>query len=216
MNLPVILSLAAVLALVLVAFIIIWAGKKKAPLQEITRALEQLAAGEGDLALRMPAKGKGDIEQVKAGLNAFVANLDRMIYLIQLGTDHTEENAEALYKLIEEIHANVVNIGASIDAVNNLILSQSESTENISGLLDDINRTLTEQNRVIEGQIALVSESSAIIEDLTSSITNVDRIIKSNIAEYEALNNNAGVGRDGMVKLAEMMDILNAKLDTVL
>jgi hypothetical protein len=82
--------------------------------------------------------------------------------------------------------------------------------------LDDINRTLTEQNSVIEKQIAQVSESSTIIEDVTSSITNVDRIIQSNVAEYEALNNNAGIGRDGMVKLAEMMDILNAKLDTVL
>ncbi|MDR1933916.1 MAG: heme NO-binding domain-containing protein [Spirochaetales bacterium] len=216
MNSPVILGSAAVLTLIFAAFIILWARKKKAPLQEIKQALAQLAAGEGNLALRLPAEGRGDIEQVKAGINAFVTNLDRMIYLIQLGTDHTEKNAEALYKLIEEIHSNVVNIGASTGAVNNLILSQSESTEHVSGLLDDINRTLAKQNGVIEGQIAQVGASSTIIEDLTSSITNVDRIIQSNVAEYEALNNNAGIGREAMVKLAEMMDALNAKLDTVL
>jgi methyl-accepting chemotaxis protein len=216
MNFPAVLGLAAVLILAFAALSIIRAGKKRAPLREIKQALAQLAAGGGDLALRLPAGGRGDIEQVKTGINGFVSNLDRMIYLIQLGTDHTEKNAEALYKLIEEIHSNVVNIGASINAVNGLILSQSESTEHVSGLLDDINRTLTEQNRVIEGQIAQVSESSTIIEDLTSSITNVDRIIRSNVAEYEALNNNAGIGRDAMVRLAEMMDILNAKLDTVL
>ncbi|MDR1903222.1 MAG: heme NO-binding domain-containing protein [Treponema sp.] len=216
MNLLVVLGLVAALILAFAAFIIIWAGKKKAPLQEITQALEQLSGGEGNLALRLPVGGAGDIEQVKTGINAFVANLDSTIHLIQFGTEHTEKNAEALYKLIEEIHSNIVNIGASINAVNDLILSQSESMDHVSGLLNDIGRTHTEQNSAIEGQIVQVSASSTIIDDLTSSITNVDRIIRSNVAEYEALNNNAGIGREAMVKLAEMMDILNAKLDTVL
>jgi methyl-accepting chemotaxis protein len=217
MNLSVVV-IAAVLILAVTTLAFIRAKKKKAPLREIIQALDQLAHEGGNLALRLPTEeGRGgNIGRLKTGINAFLTNLDRMIYLIQHGTNHAEENAEGLYEFIEETHTNIVNISASIKAVNTLILSQSESVGHVSDLLDDINRTLTEQNGVIEEQIAQVGASSAIIEELSSGIANVERIIQSNIAEYEALNNNAGIGRDAMVRLSGMMDELNTKLDMVL
>ncbi|MHB9296108.1 putative Methyl-accepting chemotaxis protein 4 [Pillotina sp. SPG140] len=215
MNVAVIV-IAAVLFLAFAALNIIRGRQKKASLRQITHELERLAQGEGNLALRLPAEGTGDIDHLKRGINGFVASLDGMIHLIQRGTDNTEKNADALYTFIKETHANVANIGTSINAVNDLITVQSKSTEHVSGLLNDIHRTLAGQNSTIDGQIAQVNASASIIEDLRSSITNVDRIIQSTITEYEALNNNAGLGRDAMVHLAETMGVLNTKFDTVL
>jgi methyl-accepting chemotaxis protein len=192
-------------------------GKKRAAFAEMSAAFARLAGGEHDLTTRISAGDEDrDVSRLREGINGFIGNLDTMMYMVQMGTRHTEENAETLYKSIEKTSRNTLSIAQSIEAVKDRSVEQAEKTRHFSAMLEDVNKSLSSQEAAINDQTGRVSSSLSLVQDLTSGIKNIDRIMRDNLSEYEMLDNNAGSGRDTVIKLQEMMNTLNMKLDTVL
>ncbi|MDR2534769.1 MAG: heme NO-binding domain-containing protein [Treponema sp.] len=215
MNIILIICLIAVLIGGAV-FIIFWNRKKNMPVQAMIQTIKQLSQGNPNLTLRLHPEGGGDLDQMKAEINTFMAHLDRMVYLIRSGADHAEGNAEALYRFIENLHTSISAIGEPINQVKALTHIQLENTGSVSSHLHTINDLLLQQNALINRQTAQVSASSSMIETLISSIKDINNSMQSNVAEYETLHTNAKTGQDTMAMMQTMIDTLNMKLDTVL
>ena len=130
MHILIIVILSAVIIAGVIG-IILWNRKKSLPIREMVQTLKQLARGDANLTLRLQPDGAGDIDRLKSQINAFVMYLDRMMYLIQSGTDYTEKNAETLYQFIEKLHTNVADIAEPITEVKSLVLTQSNDTGNV-------------------------------------------------------------------------------------
>ncbi|MDR2486149.1 MAG: heme NO-binding domain-containing protein [Treponema sp.] len=210
----------AILSAVIIAgviSIILWNKKNSLPIREMVQTLKQLSHGNANLTLRLQPDGAaGDTDRLKSQINAFMMYLDRMMYLIQSGADYAEKNAETLYQFIENLHTNVAAIAEPITEVKSLVFTQSNDTGNVFEHLQNINQLLVQQNGLIDRQTSQVTASSSLIENLISGIKNINNSIQSNIAEYEALHNNAKTGQDTMITIQSMIDTLNMKLDTVL
>ncbi|MDR2552686.1 MAG: heme NO-binding domain-containing protein [Treponema sp.] len=192
-------------------------GRKFRALAEMGRVMSQLSGGEGSLAVRVSGEGGGrEAARLREWINGFIGSLDSRLNLVQMGTSHTQENAEALYESIAKTHANTVSIARSIGAVKERILEQAENIRHLSDSLAGVNQSLLRQNAMIDDQTEGISLSLSLVRDVGSGIQKMDRIIQGNQAEYNALNNNAASGRETVSRLHEMMNALTVKLETVM
>ncbi|MDR2392918.1 MAG: heme NO-binding domain-containing protein [Treponema sp.] len=138
--------------------------------------------------------------------------MDSIIALIQIRAKQTEENAEALYKLIDDAHSRVKALSILIDTVDKRIPVQAASIGQVAGALKNIHAS---QSKAISTQLNQINASAALFEELKQGIHNIDRIVQDNTTGYTNLNRHAGTGKDEMLKLREMMDTLTAKINTV-
>jgi methyl-accepting chemotaxis protein len=192
-------------------------GNRIRSFRKITSLINELSTGEANLALRVAAEGGEEkLSRTQEDFNSFIGNMDATINLIQMGTDHAEQNAEELYKSIVKTHENTASIVQSINDVRERILDQAENIRHLSGLLDDINKVLLKQNNAIDDQTGQINGNLSVLQDLNTGMKTIHQIIEKNISEYETLNNNAVSGRDTIVKLRDMMHALDQKVDTVL
>ncbi|MDR2632900.1 MAG: heme NO-binding domain-containing protein [Treponema sp.] len=165
-----------------------------------------------DLRLRMTEDNMAGLERIRKGINGFMAYLDSIVALISIRAKQTEENAENLYTLIDDARSRVRALSILVDAVDKRIPVQAASIGHVARVLQDIHAF---QGKAISTQMNQVNASAALFEELKGGIRNIDRIIQDNVSGYTNLNTHAGVGKDEMLKLQEMIDTLTTKISTV-
>ena len=211
MSILVMVGIALASAAVSAAGVILFYRRKGEAPSQTLQMIEQFFSNRTNLALRMSDQGKG-LDRIRNGINGFVAYLDTIVALIQIRAKQTEENAEALFKLIDEAHTQVKALSILIDTIDKDIPVQTASIGQIARALQDIHAF---QSKAITTQMNQVNAISDLFEELKQSIQHIDRIIQDNVTGYKNLNNHAGVGQDEMSKLQETMDTLTAKISTV-
>ncbi|MDR2797168.1 MAG: heme NO-binding domain-containing protein, partial [Treponema sp.] len=163
-----------------------------------------------NLALRIPENS--DMKHLTERINAFIAYMDRIVSLIQIRAKYTEENAEILYKLIDEARSRVKALTALIETINKRIPVQAESIGQVAKVLQEIH---AHQSKAITTQMDKIDTSASLFAELNRGIQNMERIIQDNVTGYTNLNNHAGVGKEEMFKLQEMIHTLTVKISTV-
>ncbi|MDR2536841.1 MAG: methyl-accepting chemotaxis protein [Treponema sp.] len=165
---------------------------------------------KNNLALRVPEEGV--IKDLSQRINVFINCMDRMIFLVQSRVKRTGENAEALYKLIDEACSQVKALTVLTEMVDKRIPVQAASIGQVARVLQDIH---ARQNKAIATQMEQVNGSGPLFEELKQGIENMDKIVLDNVTGYTNLTSHAGLGKDEMSKLHEMIDTLTVKITTV-
>ncbi|MDR0629779.1 MAG: methyl-accepting chemotaxis protein [Treponema sp.] len=212
MGIAIIAGVAAVSAAVSAVGVMLFYRRREAYQGQTYQALDQFFMDQQNYNLTLRIPEGGGMKHLRERINAFIAYQDRVLSLIQNRTKHTEENAEALYKLIDEACSRVKALTVLIEMIDKRIPLQAASIGQVAKVLQDIH---TYQSKAIATQIDQVSASAALFTQLKTSIQNLDQIIQDNVTGYTNLTSHAGSGKDEMLKLQEMVHTLTVKISTV-
>lgn len=177
-TLTIILAGTGVATTVLAGFLGTWAARRTlAPIGEVRRAAESLAAGELDTRLNPPADA--DLASLSASFNGMAGALE----------DRIERDARFASEVSHELRSPLMTLSASVEVLNNSRDSMPERSQTALGLLtDDIARfsqlveDLLEISRFDVGTAALQRQPLGVVEFVRQAVGHSSRTDASLVA----------------------------------
>ncbi len=188
-NTSLIVGIVVVLGL-LVALVAVglWMARNiVGPLRRTANLLKDISEGEGDLTRRLQVTGKDEVAKLAGYFNGFVGHLDAMLSLIRGKTAELGPSSQVVARQMEDVRAKSTEISQQLEQVDQDSATQASETDASFRELQQIQKGLEGQDRLIENQAAAVTESSASIEQMIGNIDSIARNIDLLASRYEGL-----------------------------
>lgn len=205
--------LVAMLLLIFVliaAVIFLVQHKVVRPLSNLGQALTNIAAGEGDLTQRLQIKRQDEIGEVAHGFNDFVEKIQQLIQGIAVQshdvseagrllddlTEKTRSGASRQQSEIEQVAAAINQMGAAANEVAQNAQNTQLATEEGSGQVIQVRKTMDQLLSSIEGQAQESEKATQDIKELeqqAESIGEVVQVIRDITEQTNLLALNAAI-----------------------
>lgn len=199
------------LILVLIGTVIILVQRKVVhPLKDLGHALQDIAAGEGDLTRRLTIKRHDEIGEVAQGFNHFVEKIQVLIQDIAAQsrqvaesgghlddlTETTRAGASRQQSEVEQVAAAINEMGAAANEVAQNAHKTQIATEEGSSQVGQVHDTMNELLASIENQAAESENATQDIKELeqqSESIGEVVQVIREITEQTNLLALNAAI-----------------------
>ena len=189
--------MTAILVLVVIPVCIMLIASIVRPLREATGAAQAVA--EGNLDVRIEAKGRDEVSALQAALNTMVTTLKNNI------ADITEKQREAA-RQADAAHASAKQaeeaMAKAAVATKEGILSAAERLDGVVRAIDhaadDISRRSEEISRGTDTQMSRINETATAMEEMNATVMEVARNAGRAAEQTEASRTKADEG-SGMV-----------------
>ncbi|BCL61341.1 methyl-accepting chemotaxis protein [Desulfomarina profundi] len=149
--------------LVVVAFILVFiAGKISDPIRNMSRMLQDIAEGEGDLTSRLDVKTGDELEEMANWFNVFVTKLQDIIKKISNDSGRLDSSSEELATIAETMAARV---NETSDKSNNVAAAVEEMSANMSAVAGSMNETASAVDMVASS----VGEMTSTINEIAQT-----------------------------------------------
>lgn len=180
--------LIIILSVFVSAIVALYLGKSIAkPIKEISRFMEKLSTGEGDLRHTIDINTKDETAELADNFNKFLASLKYIVSNIKNSSVSNISIGRSLIDSSEnatssssQMNSNVLEIENQIDSLNSNILSTTSSIYQISSNINGFKNQISDQ-------VSAVEESSASIEEMIASIDNVARVTNKKLESIHSL-----------------------------
>lgn len=164
-------------------------------LKELTAEIRGIVAGRIELDVRFEAEGRGDVEELAAGLNEFLEKIAGVIREFQTDVPQFSSMSESLAATSQELSSSSEEISSTIQQI-----SQGSSLQ-----LDSLNKSVdvARQTSILTAQTNEVAASS---EKIGGTILELSRAGK---VESEAAITNVDKIVAGIDGLREKVDVVN-------
>ena len=193
---------------VIVAFVIVHiisTGIAK-PIKETTKALKDIASGNGDLSVRLIQRGNDEMTDLSLYFNQTIKKISSLVKSINTNTENMEEIASELSSNMTETASSVHEISSNIDGVKQQTLIQATSVTQTASTIEEITRTIKQLNASIENQVASVAQSSSSIEEMVANIKSITGTLERTDL---LINELGGATRDGKETLIQSNTVTN-------
>ncbi|TWC20465.1 MULTISPECIES: methyl-accepting chemotaxis protein [unclassified Pseudomonas] len=162
------------------------------PLHVMTRAMEDIADGEGDLTKRLTIQNQDEFGILGTAFNRFVERIHRSIREVSCATEHVNEvalrvvsasnssmvNSDEQSSRTNSVAAAINQLGAAAQEIARNAAQASHQASDARGLAEDgqqvVDRSIAAMNRLSD----LLSTSSSNIESLNSKTVNIGQILE--------------------------------------
>ena len=176
---------------------------------------DKLDAGEGDLTERVPAKTKDEVGQMAAGINSFIAQLQKIMQELKNESSSMSQSVEIITNQIADSNESASNVSAateemaaSMEEISATLGQLSTGSNNIVGEVQSMNASVHEGVDLVE---SIKERASKMQQDTVESKENASRTIAQ---IREALQAALEESRSAQ-KINEMtQDILNITSQT--
>lgn len=179
-------TILGLLAMVVIIWLLMQSFLK--PLKKASRALADVAQGEGDLTRHLEVRTGDEVGKLSGHFNTFVESLSGIIAGIQRSVEALKNSGQDLSANMEETGSAVYAINANIDSVQQQIINQSAGVTEVSSTIEEISRNVESLDRLVERQGNALESSSASIEEMVANIHSVTRNVESNLSQVDELN----------------------------
>lgn len=166
-------------------------------LTKVDQTLAEIAAGGGDLTVKLKIKTSDETGSLADSFNLFIETLKKMIIIIKNSVDgildvknNLNNQIEDASSAVTEITANINSTIKSMESLRQIISTTSDCTRNIQKEIEDLDTVIHEQAEAIDS-------SSAAVNQMVASIHNVSSITESKQETTGTLLSNTEKG--GMV-----------------
>ena len=174
------------------------------PINHVIAALRNIAQGEGDLTIELPASGKDETSVLSAYFNQTIAKLRNSIQRVGTDSREMESVGSDLESNMMSVSQVVSNITAGIDDLKKRFVEQEESVSGTAAAIEHIITTLRLLDESIGKQAAMVDESSASFDKMSHSIGTVGENVVETREVIRNLSAATNDGRETLVKANEV------------
>ncbi len=176
------MAIAIGLGVYFVALIIIFfvtAGMVK-PVQKVSKALKNIAQGDGDLTVRLPLISNDEVTEVSKYFNQTMEKINNSIKLVKNNTGDMSDIGQTLAGNMTETASSIHQISANIEGVKGQVLSQSAGVTETSATMEEIIRTIHSLDERIANQISSLKNLINIIHDSDKTTAETRNILDKN------------------------------------
>lgn len=164
-------------------------------LNDVTKAMNNIATGESDLTARIQVLNDNELGQLSKACNTVMEKLQSMIHTVKESVSGLQEKSSALHSnsettlnKIATIKEDVSDIDNQVENQNSLATTVSQNVQNLHNVIDSLTNNISEQTNAI-------SQSSTAIEEITANIDSITKNINSMSIEYESIVKDAKEGK---------------------
>ena len=164
-------------------------------LNDVTKAMNNIATGESDLTARIQFLNDNELGQLSKACNTVMEKLQSMIHTVKESVSGLQEKSSALHSnsettlnKIATIKEDVSDIDNQVENQNSLATTVSQNVQNLHNVIDSLTNNISEQTNAI-------SQSSTAIEEITANIDSITKNINSMSTEYESIVKDAKEGK---------------------
>lgn len=183
----------------IIAFI--WIIRSMQPLGKVANALNEIAAGEGDLRVKLEVSSKDEIGMVAEHFNVFISSLHKIISTVKNSVISLSVTSRGLTTSMSAAQGALDKINGAINIVQDQMHTQSSAVADVSGTIQGIGDKISNLNQIIEAQTSSVNDSVASVEQMLASIQSVTDALGRSTAQFDNLSQ---VSEIGFQKIADM------------
>ncbi len=167
-SLGIVISLVALtIGFVLIFIVMRSLGRR---LKLTTSALEEIAAGEGDLRQRLSESGKDEIADLARAFNKFVAKVQQLVIEITESTSQLASAAEEMSAITEETRANTRRQAEQTDMVAAAVNEMVATTRDIAQNTNETAAAAQETDSATRSGRDALSQSVSSVNDLAEQM----------------------------------------------
>ena len=185
--------LGAFIASILFAFIFSHMIVK--PLRLVVDALKNISQGEGDLTVRLPVTGSGEVSELSEYFNCTIEKIYIVIKSMERGSADMAKTGSELAHNMNDAAKAIDAIGGNIEGVKKQIMSHATSVLAVGSSLQEMRNTIEVLDSNIETETEAVASSAEAVERMVSNVKNANTVIENNLKSLEQLNTQAEKGK---------------------
>ena len=174
------------------------------PINHVIDALKNIAQGEGDLTIELPASGKDETSVLSSYFNQTILKLKNSIQKVGADSREMESVGSDLESNMMSVSEVVSNITAGIEDLKKRFVEQEESVSGTAAAIEHIIKTLRGLDESIGQQAAMITESSTSFDKMSHSINTVGENV---VETREAIRNLSAATNDGRETLAKANEV---------
>jgi methyl-accepting chemotaxis protein len=168
------------------------------PITTVSRALRDIAKGEGDLTQRIHITAHNEVGELAEYFNQTMRKIKNMVILIKKQAEALSSIGQKLSNSMTTTAAAVDEITSNIESVKNQVSNQSTAVEQANTTMGRIGANIDTMTGQIDIQGAAVEKSSAAIEEMLANIKAVTKTLEKNAASVQSLIEASNVGRSSI------------------
>ena len=149
--------------------------------------IEDVEAGKGDLTQRVQMRGKDEIGQLSAGINAFIATLQQTMNQVTVSSDKLHTIVDNVVGKVSGVNASSMDISANMEELSATMEEISASVATIrenTGNADDKVDALTEATKeLVSYADEMQKRAEALEQKAIENKRNTGAIVKENITK---------------------------------
>ncbi|UTC67040.1 MULTISPECIES: methyl-accepting chemotaxis protein [unclassified Treponema] len=183
--------------LILLITTLILVSRISKPLERTSKALRNIADGDGDLRASLPVSGKDEISDIAMYFNQTIEKLALSLKSVSSNTQEMQSIGEELATSMAQTASSINEISANIESVKQQALTQASSVKKTSGTVNNIIMSIQRLNENIENQATNIAQSSSAIEEMTANITSVASTLGKNNDLIKTVYEQTKKGKEG-------------------
>ncbi len=200
-----VLIIFIVLATVLTILVILISRVVTRQITNASKAIEDLAQGEGDLTKQIHISSNDEIGAMGQNINAFINIIHDIVATIRSTVEAMRRESVELSNAINESNNSIQKIKNTSDVIKNKLLTESAAVTETMATVEEINKNILSFLQMIEIQSRRVSEASSAVEEIAANIESVAKIIIRNKDSIDVLMQASDVGKENLIKIQEMI-----------
>lgn len=200
-----------VVAALLITFIITTALARRIvrPLIQVSKQLEDISEGEGDLTQRIIIKSQDEVGKLAKAFNDFIEKLSGMIGEVADSAESVDKGTQQLFlateqqaQMNEEIATIIAQVAQGAQNQSSSILETRQSVEQLSNAIDQIAKGAQSQALYVSQTADL---TRVMMENLDTAVTSLEDLKIKEDYNIENANN----GKEVVVNVANSMKLIN-------
>ncbi len=189
--------LAGISALIML-LILVLTLRTLAPLRRVSKQIEEIAEGEGDLSRSLDAGSNDEAGLLARNYNAFVQRLRSLVEAVKAISASTSRmsseqsrSAQDLSSALDEMSATMRSIDAQNESLGKLMAGADEDLGKVAASVESL-------AGLVDGQASALAQSSASVQETLASLASIERVTLEKRSQSQGLAVDAKQGEAAM------------------
>ncbi len=197
--LSVFISVAMLVLIFLISFYLV------KPIIKITKKLEQISAGEGDLTQKIDHSSNDELGTLSLNFNKHLNALHEIITAVKTSSEKLINSSQELAASSEESSSSTQEITANIHHIRDKIEFLDTTINNLNSVFMGMANFIEDITKKIDEQAVDIAQSSSAIEEITASIGNISLTVDKKVMTMQDLQKNTDSGYHEMEDTIEIV-----------
>jgi methyl-accepting chemotaxis protein len=210
------LFIAAFFIIVAVVIVFFAAGRIVKPIVKVTKTLENISEGEGDLTRTVDVLSNDETGDLAKYFNATMLKIKNLVGVIKKNSVALLDIGTKLATNMTQTAAAINQITANIQSIKYRVANQSASVSETNSIMEQITTNIGKLNSSIDLQTESVSQSSSAIEEMLANIRSVTTTLMKNAENVRELADASEIGKGGLQEVADNIQEISRESEGLL